>query len=313
MEPILDKTEILLFKYLNSQKEDLGIKSSLMEKIKLTLKLMGLNPDDAFKYYYLYTSNYRPKGDYENLNMSNIVDYKKFKQKKISNTESREYVKNKIPFRGSNLEGYWDINNKNEWYYIVESYSWYPIHLFINNRWYEISDRYSSSTGKHISYSRPSKYSNEVESMVTLVSRGDMDNLRRGVYTHKDLMLGKRDDMMDKIKRELLNKTTTFQIGGYGESEGKIKYKISNVKKSGKNLLITVDILDVTGREGRKSIPLEKPYTSGEYEGLTPEDVENRIKNKINTDFINEIGSGGWSREPNKNDYFLIFKFNHME
>ena len=27
----------------------------------------------------------------------------------------------------------WDVNGKNEWYYVVVSYGWYPLFLFINN------------------------------------------------------------------------------------------------------------------------------------------------------------------------------------
>ena len=97
------------------------------------MSFIGRPESDAKFYYEVYTANFRPDGDYENLDQQSFRDFRQFKQRKTPNNGAYEYTAAKIPFKGSNLEGYWDVNGKNEWYYVVVSYGWYPLFLFINN------------------------------------------------------------------------------------------------------------------------------------------------------------------------------------
>ena len=73
---------------------------------------------------------------------------------RISNSESRTYTENMIPFKANNLEGKTLSNGD----YVVLSYGYYPIWWYCKSegKWYGNSTKYSVSTSKHISQSRPS-------------------------------------------------------------------------------------------------------------------------------------------------------------
>jgi len=73
---------------------------------------------------------------------------------KISNSESRTYTENMIPFKANNLEGK-SLSNGD---YVVLSYGYYPIWWYCKaeGKWYGNSTKYSVTTSKHMSQSRPS-------------------------------------------------------------------------------------------------------------------------------------------------------------
>lgn len=308
----LSKKEIILFKYLNKHRNEFKKKDQLIEAIKTMLSVFGENPEEALAYYYAYTANFRPDGDYENLTKSEFKDYKTFKQKKISNVESSQFTSSKIPFKGSNLEGYWDVNNKNEWYYVVKSYGWYPIYLFINDKWYQVSDKYSISTSKQIGYSRPSRYSNEFESTIYFVDRKEMEGLMNGRINFDDLMKGKKTSLENTLKRELLG-VPKFLSWGYGDGSGKAKFKVSDIKQIDDKVLITIDVLEAGRREGQKLVKSDVSYTTGQIPAATPAKVEYAIKQKINSEYSSIIGQYVDEDEELPQDYFVLYKFNHKE
>ena len=154
----LSRKEVILFKYLNKHRKDAGTQKELLNLVKGMMSFIGRPESDSKFYYEVYTANFRPDGDYENLDQQSFRDFRQFKQRKTPNNGAYEYTAAKIPFKGSNLEGYWDVNGKNEWYYVVVSYGWYPLFLFINNMWYKVMDSYSSSTAKQISHSNQVRY-----------------------------------------------------------------------------------------------------------------------------------------------------------
>tara|TARA_B110000503_G_scaffold143025_1_gene242166 strand:- start:1784 stop:5524 length:3741 start_codon:yes stop_codon:yes gene_type:complete len=70
---------------------------------------------------------------------------------KVSNKESSQYARNKEPFNGSNLSGKTMPNKA----YVVLSYGYYPLYVYKYNKWYENNEKYSVSTSKQQSQSRP--------------------------------------------------------------------------------------------------------------------------------------------------------------
>jgi len=72
---------------------------------------------------------------------------------KISNGESSSYTENMLPFKANNLEGK-TLDNGD---YVVLSYGYYPIWFYsaATHKWYGNKDKYSQSTAKQISQSRP--------------------------------------------------------------------------------------------------------------------------------------------------------------
>jgi hypothetical protein len=72
---------------------------------------------------------------------------------KISNGESKSYTENMLPFRANNLEAK-TLDNGD---YVVLSYGYYPIWFYsaATSKWYGNKDKYSQTTAKQISQSRP--------------------------------------------------------------------------------------------------------------------------------------------------------------
>jgi hypothetical protein len=105
--PVLNKKEILLFKYINDNKQNSGTKNEMIKFIQEMLRYFGMPINEARMYYEIYTANFRPDGDYENLTKENFKDYRQFKQRKVTNNTAYEYATAKMPFKGSNVEGQW--------------------------------------------------------------------------------------------------------------------------------------------------------------------------------------------------------------
>lgn len=72
--------------------------------------------------------------------------------KKITNSQARKHVENLIPFKGNNLSGV--VEGR---LYIVLSYGYWPLFAYdmVTNRWFENTDKYSVTTSKHRSQSKP--------------------------------------------------------------------------------------------------------------------------------------------------------------
>ena len=87
---------------------------------------------------------------------------------RISNSEASSYAENHQPFRGNNLEAKTLENGD----YVVLSYGYYPIWYWNKkeDKWYQNKDKFSQTTARHITASRPT-YDAQV------VSRNEMDNM----------------------------------------------------------------------------------------------------------------------------------------
>ena len=73
---------------------------------------------------------------------------------RTSNIKCSEYVNNKIEFKANNI---FSEHIKKDKLYIVYSYGHhFPMYIKYKNTWYENSDKYSVSTSKQQSQSRPS-------------------------------------------------------------------------------------------------------------------------------------------------------------
>jgi hypothetical protein len=73
---------------------------------------------------------------------------------RIANRDAREYTENMIPFTANNL----DAKTLSNGDYVVLSYGYYPIWYYCKaeNQWYGNSTKYSVTTSKQMSQSRPS-------------------------------------------------------------------------------------------------------------------------------------------------------------
>jgi hypothetical protein len=275
---VLTKREILLFKHLNKHKHELGTEKEMMNAIQTMMPVLGKPKSDSKFYYEVYTANYRPDGDYENITPEDFKDYREFKQRKTPNNSSYEYSAAKIPFKGSNLEGKWGVNNKNQWYYVVISWGWYPIFLFINDNWYRVLDTYSSSTRKQMSHSNPVKFDSGLKSNVIGVTRDEISNLMNGRYDLSDMKSKRVVNFVKDMKSELINKKTLFS-SGWGENGVRVSYVVTDVDNVNDKIKITVRVNKAGRMVGRKMVP-DPDYQNNER---MVNDIENAIKQNIMT------------------------------
>lgn len=249
----LTKKEIMLFKYIDKNKKETKTKDDLIKFLKSILPVLGLPANQANFYYEVYTANFRPEGDYENLTKETFKDYRLFKQRKVSNNTAYEYATAKMPFKGSNLEGQWEVNNNNDWYYVIKSYGWYPIFLFINNQWYRTLDTYSSSTRKQMSQVNPVKFDSNLKADVMSLNRGEMERLMDGRYSLERVKTDRVSNFI-KVKDKVINQSKLIS-GGWGDNAHRVNFMVKDVEDVEGKIKIFVKILKAGKMVDRKMIP----------------------------------------------------------
>jgi hypothetical protein len=275
----LSKVEITMFKYLNDNKKTLGTQDGLLKFIKRFLPLVGINPNMDRFYYEIYTQNFRPKGDYENITYDNFKNVRELKTKKIPNTQSFEYVASKIPFKGSNIEGFWSYNSKNQWYYLVESYGWYPVYLYINDKWFEISDKYSSTTRKQMSQSNPYRFSQDVNDKIYSVSKKEMDKLIAGEDL-VDIVKDRTDYFVTNSKFFYPSQINTMTVGKWNNRK-RVTFKIEKISKNRNKVKFVISLTKADRIVNRK-------LSNNPEEFITDLNFYEEIKNDIQNRIIND-------------------------
>ena len=277
-EKPLSRREIIFFKELNKDKHKYPTQKELLSHIRDMMPFIGKSPNEARLYYEIYTQNYRPEGDYENITFENFKNYRDFKQKKTTNSTAYEYSAGRIPFKGSNLEGYWDVNRKNQWYYVVESYGWYPIFLFMNNKWYGNVDSYSPSTSKQMSNANPVSYNSGLNEKVTYVRTKDLKKLMSG-DDYEDINKDRIKDFEEYYKNDI-GKSKLITIGSrWSDNQKKARFRVMDIKNEGDMLEITIYVDKAGNVVNNKMVDKVEDYT---------QDFANDIEEGIRDYFIGQ-------------------------
>jgi hypothetical protein len=304
-----NKVIIKLFKFLNEQKSKQKTKNDLLKVIEDILPFFGISKNYAQYILELYLFNYEQDGDYSSLTKDNFIDPRKMKGKRTSNTNSKVYTIAQLPFEGSNLRGYWKTTMSGK-IYVVESYGWYPIYIFKDGKWYENSNRYSSSTGKQMSASRPYVWNDTLDSIVYLLTKNEMEMIEKG-STHEDVMKQKQKSFKEFVPSLISQKISTIKSSSYSETPYiSVKFKISGAEEiDGKNV-VKVDIYDVLKTRNRVQIPTPENYLKGEIPNVTPERVEKEIEKTLKYNLRDYLGPK-FSNKPDEEN--IVFRFNHLK
>ena len=289
-DPPINRIVLKLFRFLNQHKKLSKTKGQLLKAVKEYLPFFGIPENKASFILELYLLNYRPDGDYSNLTKDNFVDPRNVEGKRTSNWEARNYTASQLPFKGSNLEGYWKQTPSGK-IYVVKSYGWYSVFIFKDGIWYEIKDRYSRATGKQMSNANPYVYDRTLGTQVYLLDRNEMDRLERGA-THEEIMNYKKERFKNVIPALTSDKFETLRFRV--PQSGKIKYKISSVEESDDTFIINVDIHEVDGA----------------IKGAGPDAVENKLESTIRQNLEGYL-AGKIMGTPDKET--IVIKFNHLE
>jgi len=319
----LPKIAVSLFRYLDANKKKIKKKSDLFDEVKKILGLLNLNTSMAKYYMELYLANQRPEGDYDKLTGDQIVDPRKRKPWSISNTSAYQYTKSMIPFKGSNLEGYWTEDINYVPVYVVKSYGWYPIFVYKDGKWYESVDRYSSSTARQISNADPSnlevKWNKDLQTPVYWADQDDLEKLIRS-FNHEELIEHKKQKLLKK-KDEYTKRASNINLKTYDSvfndtdyelrSPKKLKYKVKDIELVDGKLVVKVDVIDLMDLVGLKGEKTDKDYTKGEIAGITQKSVEKRIENDLNYKLRSFMGKRP-SSYAEVEDSLLKYEFNHL-
>ena len=304
-----------LFKLLNEEKKKHKTRAALIEVIKNFSKYVDIPEEYSLYLLELYLLNYNKDGDYSNLTKGNFIDPRTMKGKTTPNTKANLYTIAQMPFKGSNLEGYWDKDWNGKPYYKVVSYRWYPIYIYKDNKWYEVTKRYSSSTSKQMSNANPVEWSDYLINTVYTLTQDEMKMLEQG-KSHDEIMKSKLEKLKS-FEPELSKRKKTAQtyswMGDQEVTNTNIKFKVKSVDIEDDKAIVTVDVYDVIKREGNKSVPTPQNYLKGEIPNITPEKVENRIKIKLRDELKDYIGSRFKYTDEIPPETKIDFRFNHIK
>ena len=304
-----------LFKVLDEEKKKKKKRAEILEVIENLAPYMNIPKEYALYILELYLLNYRKDGDYSGLTKENFVDPRKQSGKTTPNTSAKLYTIAKMPFKGSNLIGRWSKDYKGNPFYEVVSYDWYPVYIFKDDKWYEVTKRYSSSTSRQMENANPVKWSDELEEPVYLLTEKEMDMLKRGM-SHEEVMKHKVE-ALKKFEPELTKrKKTAKSYRWHGDAEtanANIKFKINSIEEEGDKATVTVDILDVIHRGDDGEEPTPQNYLKGEMKGMDKEIAEEKVKVKIMgllRDYMATRFRYNGEDPPIQN---IFFKFNHLK
>jgi hypothetical protein len=303
---------------LNEEKKKNKTRASLIQVIENYAPYMNIPPEYALYLLELYVLNYRKDGDYSGLTKGNFIDPRKQQGKTTSNPKAKLYTVAQLPFKGSNLIGRWSKDYNGKPFYEVVSYNWYPVYIFKDDKWYEVTGRYSSSTSKQMSNANPVKWDGELQEVVYLLSQEEMKMLKQGA-THEEVMkhkLKKLKEFEPELTKRMKTAKSHRWFGGDDEvqfADANIKFKIKSVDNDGDKATVEVDILDVIRRDDGKEVQTPQNYLKGEMQGMNKERAEERVKVKIMDilrDYMATRFRYNGEDPPIQN---IFFKFNHLK
>jgi hypothetical protein len=306
---------VKLFKVLDEEKKKKKKRAEILEVIENLAPYMNIPPDYALYLLELFLLNYRKDGDYSGLTKGNFIDPRKQQGKTTSNTKANLYTVAQMPFKGGNLIGQWSKDYNGKPYYEVVSYNWYPVYIFKDDKWYEVTGRYSSSTSKQMNNANPVEWSGELQEVVYLLSQEEMKMLKQGV-THEEVMKHKLKKLKE-LEPELTKRKKTAKVyswhGNAETANANIKFKIKSIEEEDDKAIVTVDILDVIRRGDNGEEPTPQNYLKGEMQGMNKEIAEEKVKVKIMEllrDYMATRFRYNGEDPPIQN---IFFKYNHLK
>lgn len=318
-ENVIEPKLVKFFKFLNEEKKKYRRKSQLLERITQLSKYLNI-PEGHERYILeLYLLNYREDGDYSSITPDNFIDPRKQRGKWTPNTKSYMYARTLMPFKASNLEGYWSSDRMGREYYVVMSYGWYPIYVYKDGKWYEVTKRYSSSTSRQMSNVYPVKHNSDLDVDVILATPDEMKMLQSSA-TYDEIKKHKLSSL-EKAKKSLTSpRLRTLRAWDFWGDPGQdervkinIKFKIDSIEIEGEKAIVNVNIYDVVKRDPYKEVKTPENYLKGELAGIDKEYVENKLEQKLKGEFREFFDVRYKWNEPLSEKHNIVFKFHHLK
>ena len=306
---------VRLFNLLDEEKKKKKKRAEILEVIEGLLPYMNIPLEYSLYILESYLLNFRKDGNYSGLTKENFVDPRKMKAKTTTNPKAFLYVTAQMPFKGSNLQGYWSKDGKGNPYYKVVSYGWYPVYIFKDDKWYEVTGRYSSSTSRQMSNANPVDWDENLEEDVYLLTQDEMRMLERG-SSHEEVMRHKLEMLKQQEPELTKRKKTAKSYRWHGEfdlANANIKYKIKSIDIEGDKAIVTIDIHDVVYRDDEREAPTTDNYLKGEMKGMDQKIAEDRVKIKVRELLRDYMKTRFRYTSQDPRNPNIEFKFNHLK
>lgn len=236
--------EIKIFNLLNREKQNIKTKEEMTQYLKKVLGYFGYDKGDALYYYYLYSLNYRPEGRYEEIKKGQEKSLYDIKAGKITNKSMSTFAKSKIPFKGSNVSGFWEDDPMGVKQFVITSYGWYPIFIFKNKVWHQVSDKYSSSTSAQMGqtgiYNEKNIYLSQNQ-MNQLRNGFDISKIEDSIFEEFYNLLKSSYEARNYI---FITGTNSLRQYGYPTDKVRFKFRLNSIEKNDK-IVLNLDILEV--------------------------------------------------------------------
>lgn len=240
----LQKIDRLILSKIHEKKKELRTKENIINYLKETLKFWGMSPNKALLYYYLFTLNYDKDGNYNSKSPDDFLTITELNPAKISNIKASDFVDSTLPFRGSNLDGFWEKDSMGTYQYVVTSYRWYPIFIFKDGIWYGNTNPYSSSTSKQMSNARP-------EGQIKSLTKREIELLRSG--RSYDKIIGTRPErFVDSMKNELKDKRSSIKVPNTDGTMVTVNFIIRNLELVGNQVEFDIEVTSLKNSNGEK-------------------------------------------------------------
>jgi hypothetical protein len=292
-EKAFTKNESIFFKFLNNyRKVSKPTSSRLSDFMTSNMKSFGLDPSENQHYLNLYTQNFREDGRYDLTTKNELNQYHKLKSQKTSNQNAGDLVAELKPFKGSNLKAVWEKDNKGDWAYVVYSWDWYPVFMFKYKKWFEVDNKYSSSTSKQMSQSHPRRYNNSIGKSMIIVSKDEMKNLLYGNESIETVITNKNEKFVKTIEKQL-DEFKQVRIGW--DPRVRVSFNYISVEMDDNDPQVSVEVVKVDKMDGLKIDKEAGNFFRDEMMGVTKEYVTNLMK-----DFVSKYSSSILGRDVSK-------------
>lgn len=270
--------EVFIFKFLHKKKDSLQTKDDYIKVLQPILRVAGLPMEDALYYYTMFLLNMRADGKYEETTVDQVKDFSGEKAKKTPNYKMSDFAKMKMPFEGSNVRGFWEKDLNGERQYVITSYNWYPIYIYKNRKWYEVSKRYSRSTGRQMDQTRLGR--------AYPLTPMEMNQLRNG-NSIEDILKNKVKKVTEFLNSEYLNKIKTRRTTASWRYRYplKVTYQVTSVEPQESTVIANVEVSKVEEYRETGQKPVEAT--------ITPE-LSQTIENIVRGDLIFKTEQEGY-------------------
>jgi hypothetical protein len=265
----IDTFDEFIFKQIQ-KKLPLSQSQIIDEFIKL-LPMINVDKKFAKTYYNVFKHNFREDGNYSEITWQEFKGSENWESRKIPNSKASEFVNNLRPFKGSNLSAEW-VTKNGKHYYEVNSYGYYPIYIYYDNKWYGNLNRYSVTTAKHMSNTRP-------HDEITWLSQNEMKNF--AYYQSFNEIISNRRQKILSDKNNYIGRKITFKNFNLGI---RIIFKITDISEVENGLVMKIDVEDVFISDRNFKPKSNENYLLGEIPNVNREVVEDLIINYISND-----------------------------